>query len=92
MEGDLTIPDSQQALVGDGHPVRVAAEVFQYLRGTAPGRLGVDDPLLLAQRGQKGGEVVWLLERFQFAEEPQLAVGGCLLERLQKQRLEALGS
>ena len=38
------VADEDQALVGNGHSMGVAAEVLQHLFRAAPGRLGVDDP------------------------------------------------
>ena len=36
-------------MVGDGHAVGVAAEIAQHMWGAAEGRLGIDEPFLLAQ-------------------------------------------
>src|SRR5882724_5176800 len=48
----LAVLQRQQALIGDGHAMRVAAQIIQYLLRTAEGWLGVDHPFLLFQRSQ----------------------------------------
>ena len=37
---------ADQATVGDGDPVGIAAEIGQHLLGRAERRLGIDDPVL----------------------------------------------
>ena len=59
-------------MVGDGDAVSVTGQVVEDVLGAAEGRLGVDDPVLLEQRVQEGGEVLLLAERQALAEEPQL--------------------
>ena len=48
-EADLLAVEGRQAMVADGHAVGIAAEVAQYMGRAAEGRLGVDEPFLLAQ-------------------------------------------
>ena len=43
---------ADQAAVGDGHAVNIAAEILQNLFGSAEGALGVDDPVDHAHVGQ----------------------------------------
>jgi hypothetical protein len=40
LESDLAIAHRQEPLVGNGDPVRIAADVFQRLLGASEGRLG----------------------------------------------------
>lgn len=47
-EGDSFSIEGEQAMVRDGDPVGVAAEIAKYLKWPAKGRLGVDDPVLAA--------------------------------------------
>ena len=49
-EADLIVLDVEQAIVGQGHAVRVAADVVHHLLRTGTRRLGVDDPIDLAGR------------------------------------------
>jgi len=44
-KADAALIESTQALVADGNPVGVAAQIVQHLSGAGPGRLAVDDPL-----------------------------------------------
>jgi hypothetical protein len=46
-EGDLAVFEGQQSVVGDGHAVSVAGEVFEYAEGVGEGGFGVDDPFFL---------------------------------------------
>jgi hypothetical protein len=43
-------------MVGDGHPMRIAAEILQNVLGTAKRRLGVDHPFCVPHGGQILGE------------------------------------
>ncbi len=45
LEGDLALGQAYQAVIGDGHPVGVAAEVMIGLLGTAESPFSIDDPL-----------------------------------------------
>ena len=53
--------------------VSVAAEVGQHLGRTAEGRLGIGDPVHLAQLGEPMCEDGGVRQRRQLAKEPQLA-------------------
>jgi len=48
-EGDMFTVEVEQATIGDGHAVGVAAQVAQHLGRLSEGRLGIDDPLFMAQ-------------------------------------------
>jgi len=54
--------EDDQAVVGDGYAMGVAAEIAQHMLGTAEGRLGIDDPALLLQSFHGCGEQVTVLE------------------------------
>jgi len=52
-EADRLSVEGQEPMVGDGDAVSVAAEIAQHMGRAAEGRLGIDEPFLLAQiRGQ----------------------------------------
>ena len=83
--------EGQEALVGDGDAVRVAAEVVEHAGGPVEGRLGVDHPLAAAQGPQvarEGGRVGKVGEA---AAEPQAAPAEGLLELVEEERAEAAG-
>lgn len=44
-EGDLVSIDVDEAGVGDGNAMGIAAEIGQHLFGSGKGRLGIDDPV-----------------------------------------------
>src|SRR6266581_562953 len=48
--------EAEEALVGDGDAVSVAAEILQDLPGAGEGWFGVDDPVPSPQGGEEGGE------------------------------------
>ena len=48
-EGDVFTVEVEQAVVGDGDAMGIAAQITQHTRRVAERRLGVDNPLLMAQ-------------------------------------------
>lgn len=48
-KGYLTLVDREDAAVGDGHPVNVAAQVLQDSAGVLDRRFTVNDPVLLPE-------------------------------------------
>jgi hypothetical protein len=54
--GDAVVVEGDQAAVGEGDAVGVAAEIGEHGLRPGEGSLGVDDPLDLAQRRQMGRE------------------------------------
>ena len=60
---------ADEAVVRDRDAVGVAAEIGQHRLRPAEGRLGVDDPVGLAQRREMGGEGVGVGQFGQAAEE-----------------------
>ena len=45
-KSDLAIGKGDQAMVGDGHAMGVAAQILQHILGAAEGTFQVDDPVL----------------------------------------------
>src|SRR5216683_1720275 len=72
-KSDLGVGDREQAMVGDGDPVGITGQIVKDMLGSAEGRLGIDDPLLLEQSTQKSCEVLVLAQRQALAVEPQLS-------------------
>jgi hypothetical protein len=52
-EGDLVAVEGDESMVGNGDAVGVAAEIAHHMGRAAEGRLGIDDPLLIAQLGKQ---------------------------------------
>jgi len=81
-KGDLAIRQGNEAMVGDGDTVRVAAEVVENMLRAAEGRFAVDDPIVVEQLPEKGGESFRLGEKPEVAVEAELALGeGALKSR-----------
>ena len=59
----LTVVQVQESAIGDGNPMSVACQVLEHILGTAERCLGIDDPFLMAQRGEHCVEWAWLRER-----------------------------
>ena len=55
-EGDALVFESHQAMVGDGDAMGVAGQIVENMVGTAEGRLGIDDPVLLAELPEEVAE------------------------------------
>ena len=83
--------EGQEALVGDGDAVRVAAEVVEHAGGPVEGRLGVDHPLAAAQGPQVAREGGRVGQGGEAAAEPQAAPAEGLLELVEEERAEAAG-
>jgi len=73
-ESDLAISEGDQAMVGDGHTVSVAAQIMQHIFRATEGTFQIDHPVLAKQRPQPGGKDLGLSEEFQISLEAQLAV------------------
>jgi len=55
-EGDLATLQGDEAMVGDGDPMRIAAQVTENVFGATEGRFAVDHPVLSEQGAEEGGE------------------------------------
>jgi hypothetical protein len=69
LEGDLALLQLQQAAIGNGHAMSVAAQILQHVLRSAEGSLGVNHPVFLFPWGQIAGKSQRVAERFQVAEE-----------------------
>ena len=52
-EGDFGIRNGLDAVIGNGHPMRITAKVFQHGFGGGEGPLGVDVPFVAAKGGME---------------------------------------
>src|SRR5207302_1342767 len=71
-EADPALGKTDQAAVGDGDAMGIAAEIIEHLLGSAERSLGVDDPANGAQGPQPGSEHGWRGQARQIAKEPEL--------------------
>ena len=65
----------EQAMIGDGHPVGIAAEVIECALSRAKRRFGVDDPFFLADALEKTLERLWVLQVDGVGREAQSLFG-----------------
>src|SRR5579864_5985171 len=68
-EGDLMVVDMEQALVGEGHAVSIAAQVLEHLFRAAERRLGVDHPFTFGKRRKIVEEVLAIRQGLEIAKE-----------------------
>src|SRR5260370_39538190 len=87
---NLTILQAHETLIGNGHAMGIAAQVFQHLLGSAEGGLGVNHPVGFAQGGQIAGESEGIAQRFPLAEEMELAVGVSLFQSVEEEAPEQI--
>ena len=81
-KSDLAIGEGNQAVVGDGNTMSVAAQIVQHIFGATEGTFQVDHPVLSKQWPQPGGKDLGLSEEFQISLEAELAILKSLLERI----------
>ena len=81
-KSDLTIDEGDQAMVGYGHAMSVAAQILQHILGATEGAFQVDHPVLSKQRPQPGGKDLGLSEELQISGEAELAILEGLLKRI----------
>ena len=71
-EGDLSVGEGDQAMVGDGHAMGVAAQILEDIFGAAEGWFRVDDPVFSEQWPEPGSEDLRLREQCQIAGKMKL--------------------
>src|SRR5580704_6694772 len=69
MKPDLAVVDFDQAVVGDGHAMRISAHVVQYLLRSGKRAFGVDHPLGFFQCGDLRGEGLGIAKELQSSKE-----------------------
>src|SRR5579863_1745316 len=82
------VVDIDQAVVGDGHPMRISAHVIKHLLRPGEGAFGVDHPFVFLRRGDLRGEGAWIAKGLQRSKELQLSGVERLLDALQKEPAE----
>jgi len=79
-KGDLATLQRDEAMVGDGDTMGVAAQVTENVFRATEGRFAIDHPVLIKQLTQERGENFGLGEKFEISVEAELAVGEGTLE------------
>jgi hypothetical protein len=67
--GILVVKD---AIIADGNPAGISAEVLKNTFGATEGRFAIDDPLLFIELFSEDLEVAWLLEMTDTARENKI--------------------
>src|SRR5215467_11418864 len=81
-KGNLAVRKGNQAVVGDGHAMGVAAQIVHDVLGATEGRFQIDHPILSIEGPQPSGEDLGLRQQLQVSVEVQLAILKSLLERI----------
>jgi hypothetical protein len=76
----LAIGKGNQAMVGDGYAMGVAAQILEHILWAPEGSFGIDHPVFSEEWPQPGGEGLPLSERSQISVEAELAVAESTLE------------
>ena len=79
-KGDLVLVEKDQAVVGNGDAMGVAAEVLQNMFWTSEGWLAVDHPWISEQWPEECGKGLGGSQGLQFSMECQLVAGEGTLE------------
>ena len=66
-ECNFAVVKTNQAMIGDGDPVRVAGQIMEDMLRSTKRPFGIDDPVLAEQRAQEGAKGFLLRQRFQGA-------------------------
>jgi hypothetical protein len=77
-ERSLTILQSDQAPIGDGHAMRVACQILEDLMWTCQWGVGIDDPLHLLQRHKELAPGRWSAPPLALALHAEGILRGCL--------------
>lgn len=71
-EGNLAVSEGKDAVVTDGDPMGISAEVLKDSLGAIEGRFAIDDPLLMVETPQEGFEVSGILEMTEMGGKDQI--------------------
>ena len=81
---DIAVPVVKDAVIADGDPVGISAEVLKNTLGTTKGRFAIDDPLLMIELFPEAFKVSGLLEMIDIAGEYKSTSFEALFEVIQK--------
>ena len=60
-EGNIAVPDGEDAVIADRDSVGISAEVLKDPLGAIEGRFAIDDPLLMIEMPPEGFRSLWVL-------------------------------
>jgi hypothetical protein len=79
---------SEDAVVADGDPVGISAEILQDTLGTIEGRFAIDDPLLMVKMSLEGFEGSEFLEMADTSGEYEITRFEAFLQKAKKLTVE----
>jgi len=83
-EGDLAILECEDAVIADGDPVGVSAEVLEDPFGAVKGRLAVDDPFLVVKLSPEDLKDARIFEMCDTPVEDKVFIVKALLEMVKE--------
>jgi hypothetical protein len=83
-KGDLVALQGDQAVIGDGHAVGVAAEITENIFGATEGRFAIDHPVLPEEGAEESSESLRFRQKLEVSVETELAVGEGPFESVDK--------
>jgi hypothetical protein len=89
-EGNVAILVGEDAVIADGDPMGISAEVLKNAHWATEGRFAVDDPLLIIELFPEDLEVAWFLEMTDTARKNKRAYFETLLEIIKELASEDL--
>ncbi len=81
---DLPVRKGNQAAIGNGYSMCVAAKIAENIFRAAEGPFAVDDPVVTEQLTDKGVKRLRVRKMLQFAMEAEFALGESILESLRE--------
>ncbi len=79
-EADVSVGESNQPVVGDGHTMGVSAQITQYVFGSTERWFGVDNPILAKQEAEPTGKGLRFGKRCELTAELECAFAKSDLE------------
>jgi hypothetical protein len=83
-EGNLIVPEGEEAVIADGDSVGVSAEVLKDPLGAIEGEFAIDDPLLPIERSLKVFEVSGIFEMTETVGKKEITFFEAILEEVQE--------
>jgi len=83
-EGDLVVLEGEDAVITDGDPMGISAEVLKDPLGAIEGWLAIDDPLFMVEMPPEGLEVCGILEMTEVGGKDQVSPLKAILEEVKK--------
>ena len=81
---NIIVLDGEDAVIADGNPMGISAEVLKDTLGAIKGRLAIDNPLLMIELFPEGFEVSGLLEMTDIAGECKISLFEAIFEEVKE--------